>query len=133
MIYPTNFNFPPVCRYPPISPDIPRYPLISPNIPDSGALSVLNLARNNLGELVLPKGWTDNRRTGYQSGAQFTHADGRKQPAHPGKPEGVIALANAIPDMGALTKLDISRNYIAATQGEDLQRICAASGIELAK
>ena len=45
----------------------------------------------------------------------------------------MIAIANAIPDMGALTKLDISSNYIAAAQGEDLQRICAASGIELAK
>jgi hypothetical protein len=36
-------------------------------------------------------------------------------------------------DMRALTKLDISSNNIAAAQGEDLQRICAASGIELAK
>jgi hypothetical protein len=35
--------------------------------------------------------------------------------------------------MGALTKLDISSNHIAAAQGEDLQRICAAGGIELAK
>jgi hypothetical protein len=34
---------------------------------------------------------------------------------------------------GALTKLDISSNRIAAAQGKDLQRICAASGIELAK
>jgi hypothetical protein len=46
---------------------------------------------------------------------------------------GVIALANAIPDRGALTKLDISSPYIVAAQGEDLQRICAAGGIELAK
>jgi hypothetical protein len=35
--------------------------------------------------------------------------------------------------MRALTKLDISSNYIAAAQEEDLQRICAAGGIELAK
>jgi hypothetical protein len=35
--------------------------------------------------------------------------------------------------MRALIKLDISSNYIAAAQGEDLQRICTAGGIELAK
>jgi hypothetical protein len=35
--------------------------------------------------------------------------------------------------MGALIKLEISRNNIAAAQGEDLQRICAAGGIELFK
>jgi hypothetical protein len=46
---------------------------------------------------------------------------------------GIIAIANAIRDMGALSKLDISSNYIAAAQGEDLQRICAAGGIELVK
>jgi hypothetical protein len=35
--------------------------------------------------------------------------------------------------MGALTKLDISSNYIVDAQGGDLQRTCAAGGIELAK
>jgi hypothetical protein len=35
--------------------------------------------------------------------------------------------------MGALTKLDISRNYIGAEQEGGLQRICVAGGIELAK
>ena len=74
-----------------------------------GALSVLNLALNNLGELVLPEGWTKNREQ-FDGKRQwvFTHADGTKQIEHPGKPEGIIALANAIPDMGALTRLDIS-------------------------
>jgi hypothetical protein len=46
---------------------------------------------------------------------------------------GVIALANAIPDMGALIKLDISSDYpgyIADAHWEDLQRICAAGSIE---
>jgi hypothetical protein len=32
-----------------------------------------------------------------------------------------------------LIKLDISSNAIGAEQEEDLQRICVASGIELAK
>jgi hypothetical protein len=35
--------------------------------------------------------------------------------------------------MGALIKLDISSNRIGAEQEQDLQRICVAGGIELAK
>jgi Ran GTPase-activating protein (RanGAP) involved in mRNA processing and transport len=46
---------------------------------------------------------------------------------------GVVALADVIPDMGALIKLDISSNSIGDKQGGDLQRICVASSIELAK
>jgi hypothetical protein len=46
---------------------------------------------------------------------------------------GVTALAAAIPDMEALTKLNIGRNHIGAEQEQDLQRICVTSGIELAK
>jgi hypothetical protein len=34
---------------------------------------------------------------------------------------------------GALAKLDISNNYIGVEQEDDLQRICVAGGIELAK
>jgi hypothetical protein len=45
---------------------------------------------------------------------------------------GIISLADAIPDMGALIKLDISRNDIGAEQEGVLQRICVAGGIELA-
>jgi hypothetical protein len=45
---------------------------------------------------------------------------------------GVTALANAIPDMGALIKLDISSNYIGAEQKGGLQHICVATGIDLA-
>jgi hypothetical protein len=46
---------------------------------------------------------------------------------------GVAALADAIPGMGALIKLDISSSHIGAEQEQDLQRICVASGIELTK
>jgi hypothetical protein len=45
---------------------------------------------------------------------------------------GIFAIANAIFDMGALTKLDISSNYIGAEQECRLQRRCLAGGIELA-
>jgi hypothetical protein len=46
---------------------------------------------------------------------------------------GIAALADAIPGMGALIKLDISSNHIGAEQEGGLQRICAAGSIELAK
>jgi hypothetical protein len=42
-------------------------------------------------------------------------------------------LAVGLGDNRALIKLDISSNNIAAAQGEDLQRICAAGGIALVK
>jgi hypothetical protein len=72
-------------------------------IRDNRALSVLNLASNSIGKVVLPDGW---KQTDY---TEWTHSDGSKVAANPGgKPKGVVALANAIPDMGALTKLDIS-------------------------
>jgi hypothetical protein len=106
--------------------------LIANDISDTRALSVLNLASNNLGELVLPEGWT---ATGYayNDTKLFRHTDGREQKGNPSKPEGVIAIANVIPDMEALTKLDISNNNIA--QGQALQQItgcCSTKGIELA-
>ena len=55
---------------------------------------------------MLPEGWTKNREQ-FDGKRQwvFTHADGTKQNEHPGKPEGIIALAIAIPDMGALSTL----------------------------
>jgi hypothetical protein len=105
-------------------------------IPDMGALLLLNLANNSLGELVQPEGWSFGWHGDYSGDKFYKHTDGRKlKTGAPGgsKPEGIIAVANAIPDMGALTKLDISSNFIAVAQGEDLQRICAAGGIELAK
>jgi hypothetical protein len=89
---------------------------IADAIPDMGALSVLNLASNNLGELVLPDGWSVIRiAVGSTHSIQmYGHADGREQKDHPGKPEGVIAIANAIPDMRALSHFDISNNGLYA-------------------
>jgi hypothetical protein len=48
-------------------------------------------------------------------------------------PGFVKELAVGISDNGALTRLDISSNYIGAEQEGGLQRICVAGGIELAK
>jgi hypothetical protein len=44
---------------------------------------------------------------------------------------GPAAIADAIKDMGALIKLDISNNRILFKQVKDLQCICMAGGIEL--
>jgi hypothetical protein len=67
-----------------------------------GALSVLNLASNNLGECVLAAGW---RSKDDDDMAPWVGPEGQEQDEKPGKPEGIIAIANAIPEMGALTKL----------------------------
>jgi Ran GTPase-activating protein (RanGAP) involved in mRNA processing and transport len=69
------------------------------------------LASNNLGELVLPEGWTQGFKADY-SAMEYTNADGRKQDAHPGKPEGIIAVANAIKDMEALSVLSLKENSL---------------------
>jgi Ran GTPase-activating protein (RanGAP) involved in mRNA processing and transport len=53
------------------------------------------------------------------SGERYQHIDGRKQSEKPEgiefKPLGVVAVATAIKDMGALTKFDISNNSLCAT------------------
>jgi hypothetical protein len=81
---------------------------------DNGALSSLNLANNGLGEMVLPEGW---QRTGM---TEWTHSDGSKAMADPSKPDGIIALANVISGMGALTKFNISENRLRAEGGKTL-------------
>jgi hypothetical protein len=80
-------------------------------VKDNGALLSLNLAENNLGELVLPEGW---QRTG---GKEWTHSDGAKVTENPGKPEGIIAIANALPDMGALSVLSLKDNKLLTKDG----------------
>jgi hypothetical protein len=78
-----------------------------------GALTSLNLANNNLGELVLPEGWTQQvNSTG--TGYEYRHIDGTVQQARPGKPEGVIAIANAIKDMAAMSSLNLADNGLGA-------------------
>ena len=51
----------------------------------------------------------------------YKHTDGREQEDAPegSKPEGTIALARAIPTMGALTSLDISSNNIGGYYTEE--------------
>jgi hypothetical protein len=84
--------------------------MLAAEIVDNGALSVLNLASNNLGKLVLPDGWSARYKG--KSYQEYAHLDGSRQKDHPGRPDGIIAVANAIPDMGALTSLNLSSNNL---------------------
>jgi hypothetical protein len=52
--------------------------------------------------MVLPEGWQQTGRT------EWTHDDGSKAMANPGKPDGIIALANAIPGMGAISTVIVN-------------------------
>ena len=95
-----------------------------------GTLSHLDVSSNNLGSL--PDGWEysrDSQRPGeFYNRPQNKWA--KELPA--GVQSGGAIIANAIKDMGALTKLDISNNNIE--QGGGLKQIieyCNTKGIEL--
>jgi hypothetical protein len=72
-------------------------------MPGMRAMTSLNLSSNAIELLVLPAGWTTE---GTHWDPIYKHSDGREQEDHPGEPEGIIAVANAIKDMGALTCAD---------------------------
>jgi hypothetical protein len=77
------------------------------------------LADNNIGEIVPPDGWTKRRPKSHEEMSaygekMFVHTDGTKQKEVPSgsKPEGVIAVANAIRDNGSLASLNLAANLI---------------------
>jgi hypothetical protein len=76
-------------------------------------LAVLDVSDNKIGDIVLVDGITHCKAT---SGEMLYWDKDKKslgEEAPPGcGPLGIIALTNAIPDMGALTYLDISNNSI---------------------
>jgi hypothetical protein len=94
-------------------------------IPDMGALSTLTFS----GERY----W--NGRNHSEDAVSITTAltDADFSGKHLGSPGAIILAAWISSDKGALIKLDISNNRIGAAQKQDLQRICMASGIKLAK
>ena len=104
--------------------------ILAPAISDNGALLVLSLKGNNLfaaGCKALAEGLKGNQvitELNIASNSLGWNGVGADM-------SGVIALADIIPDMGALAKLDMSTNVIGAEQEKDLQRICMAGGIEL--
>jgi Leucine-rich repeat (LRR) protein len=76
-------------------------------------LTTLDMSNNNIGQLVLPEGWSTCYYPAYTGDDKYKHTDGRKQANAPeGSCAGIIALASAIPDMRALLKIDLSRNKI---------------------
>jgi hypothetical protein len=84
---------------------------------------MLNLANNQLGKLVLPTGWRQNYFDRPECG--YVHNDGREQKEVPegAKPEGIIAIANAIPDMGAISSVNLLYNNIPMEQAKALASI----------
>ena len=83
-----------------------------------GALTSLDMSANKIGQLVAPPGW-------YIDEGCMKHPDGRKcvryytgcgEWPEGSMPEGVIAIAHAIPTMGALTKLNVSANQMEGSE-----------------
>jgi hypothetical protein len=108
---------------------------LADTIKDMGALSATNVMGNRIGKEQLAKlqeimRSKPNLVSLCGIGDHATEADlcGLGMDA-----DDAAILASELPDKEALAKLDISSNNIAAAQGGDLQRICTASGIELAK
>jgi hypothetical protein len=88
----------------------------------NGALTSLNISNNVIGKLV----WNGWRAAVGGEVFNFYHSDGRRQDNAPGEPlvqgspEGVIALADAIKNNGALTSLNILNNNLLADGGKAL-------------
>jgi hypothetical protein len=85
---------------------------------DKGALTVLDVSNNRIG-LLTHAAWSDTGQGGFwTTGRRYQHVDGRKQDDKPEdvefKPLGVIILANAIKDMGALLVLNLASNNLFA-------------------
>ena len=87
--------------------------IFSEGISDNGAMTGLNLANNMIGRLSCPEGWETTESGGRQYFKSATQSWTTDPP--PGaKPEGVIALANALPDIGAMTSLNLASNNLGA-------------------
>jgi hypothetical protein len=84
-------------------------------------LLYLDVSDNNLGKLVPPEGWT---KGSYISGGKYhwSHTDGHNEEGvipSGSMPDGVIALADAIPGMKAMTSLNLASNSLRA-QGVEI-------------
>jgi hypothetical protein len=102
---------------------------------DMGALSIANVMGNSIGKKMLSKLQEIMRSKpnlislcGIADGATEADLSGFGMDA-----DDAIILASELPDKGALTKLDISRNDIGPSDIGPLLLLCAAGGIELAK
>ena len=77
------------------------------------ALSSLNLADNNVRQLVSEGGWIidDAYSTRYRNPDGKNHTN-EKPEDEDFKPRGFIVIANVIPDMRAMTSLNLANNSI---------------------
>jgi hypothetical protein len=108
--------------------------LITNDISDMGALSVLSLRDNRLcsreaGKVLSQMLKGNSVLTELDVSSNYKKYSGDNEDG----PGFAQELATGIKDNRALMKLDISSNRIGAEQERDLQRICVAGGIELAK
>jgi hypothetical protein len=95
--------------------------MLAPEIAGNGAMTSLNISSSRIGWLSVPDGWETMKAPNgeYQI---FKPLGGEwAKDAPPGaKAEGIIAFANAIPDMGALTVLSLQNNTLCAAGGKAL-------------
>ena len=104
-------------------------------IHNNGVLTNLNICDNNIGQLVMPEGWSEVLKSDY-SVMEYSHTDGRRQDQHPGKPDGVVALADALKTNRALVKLNLSRCWLRGADagkaiGDMLATITSLKEIDL--
>ena len=95
-------------------------------------MTSLNISKNDIGELVLPDGWSHSRKFSDRD-APYKHTDGRRQKEPPAdsSPDGVIALAGAIKNSRVLAILDLSTNRIPNDQQINLTSICNRKNISI--
>ncbi len=78
------------------------------------ALTSLNISNNRIGALVPPDGWETGFNNNGQQGFKPTGGEWTTTPPDGAKPEGVIALADAIKNNRALTTLNLAANDLGA-------------------
>jgi hypothetical protein len=97
--------------------------LIAIEIKQTQTLCVLNLADNRLGANLLPDGWRYEYMSCVTGGLPFRHEDGTEQKDHPGKPEGIIAVAAALKDNTTLLSLHVGQNGIPKKEMKEIMAI----------
>ena len=103
---------------------MPRQPtsyLCADGVPTIRALTSLDIGNNNIGELVLPKGWKLWYKGGTTKGYQHTGGTWQEAAPEGAKAEGVIALADAIKNNGALETITFG-DYKAVTMNTSMTK-----------
>jgi hypothetical protein len=78
-------------------------------------LTSLDISSNSIGMLTLPQGWQK-----HPTQQKYKSPDGKVQDTAPegSAPEGIIAIANVIPDMRAILSLNLAKNKIGGWEAE---------------